>query len=538
MSKSLKRVAPMCMIAAYATLGIFLIRFYRYEIDPDGISYISIAQKYARGEFSDAINACWGPLYSWLLVPFLSLGIDPLLAAKILGIILGTVTLAGFIRLTDRFEIHDPIRKLLQVTSIPILLSYSFTLITADLLQVCIIIFYCCVIFDADYSARSFFSGFACGILGALAYFAKSYGLPFFCIHFSIMNGIYFIKSPDPVRKARLVKNWLSGIAVFLAVSSIWIAVISQKYGYVTFGTAGRYNFARIGPGEKGDTGHLKGQAMIYDGFLDLPNRTALNSFEDPSLYDRKLWNPVRHYRHYASVVYMNMREAARVFLKFSPFSIPVLIISFFVCLGPLRRSSSVSGLGILLLTTGVFTLGYLLVVIEERYLWIDSFFLLCMGGILLRLLRSSRVLGTSFRFWTVAAAVMLSFLAAPLKDLASNFNSGKDIRVFGIQLKDRYGIKGFIASSRHWNLNYYLAYYLKTQYYGASNNLYDCGRLERELAGKHVDYYLAWDDSEELQCAFLKNMPQDKRVFQDVVILERIPHTVTIYDLRAERKE
>ncbi|MHC4720172.1 MAG: hypothetical protein ACYSYT_06835, partial [Planctomycetota bacterium] len=57
-------------------LGGALVGHYRYQINPDGISYISVAQKYLAGDFAGAINGYWGPLYSWLLMPFLYFGIE------------------------------------------------------------------------------------------------------------------------------------------------------------------------------------------------------------------------------------------------------------------------------------------------------------------------------------------------------------------------------------------------------------------------------------------------------------------------------
>lgn len=43
----------------------------RYEISPDGISYLDIADAYLRGDWAIAFNAQWSPLYCWLLIPVL-----------------------------------------------------------------------------------------------------------------------------------------------------------------------------------------------------------------------------------------------------------------------------------------------------------------------------------------------------------------------------------------------------------------------------------------------------------------------------------
>ena len=39
------------VLIIYSVLGLFLLRHYQYQINPDEVSYISIAQKYARGDF-------------------------------------------------------------------------------------------------------------------------------------------------------------------------------------------------------------------------------------------------------------------------------------------------------------------------------------------------------------------------------------------------------------------------------------------------------------------------------------------------------
>src|SRR5688500_8383328 len=39
----------------------------RYPIDADGVSYLDIADAYMRGDWRNAINAYWSPLYSWIL---------------------------------------------------------------------------------------------------------------------------------------------------------------------------------------------------------------------------------------------------------------------------------------------------------------------------------------------------------------------------------------------------------------------------------------------------------------------------------------
>ena len=48
----------LCALHAYAN---------RHLINPDAISYLDVASAYARGDFANAVNSYWSPLYSWLL---------------------------------------------------------------------------------------------------------------------------------------------------------------------------------------------------------------------------------------------------------------------------------------------------------------------------------------------------------------------------------------------------------------------------------------------------------------------------------------
>jgi len=80
------------ILILYLVLGLTLLGYYQYQINPDGVGYIQTAWKYLSGDFYGAVNAYWGPLLSWLLIPFLYFNQNPdyaLYSAKILSLILG-----------------------------------------------------------------------------------------------------------------------------------------------------------------------------------------------------------------------------------------------------------------------------------------------------------------------------------------------------------------------------------------------------------------------------------------------------------------
>jgi hypothetical protein len=64
----------------YSCLSLSLFDYER--VTGDATLYLSIAQKYVNGDFVNAINGYWGPLLSWLMVPFLLFGSSHLFSDK------------------------------------------------------------------------------------------------------------------------------------------------------------------------------------------------------------------------------------------------------------------------------------------------------------------------------------------------------------------------------------------------------------------------------------------------------------------------
>src|ERR1035438_5940259 len=79
------------VLVTYIILGIFLFRYYQYQINFDETVYITIAKSYMTGSFYVSINDYWSPLISWLLTPFMLFAKTPVAAlqsAKILSLII------------------------------------------------------------------------------------------------------------------------------------------------------------------------------------------------------------------------------------------------------------------------------------------------------------------------------------------------------------------------------------------------------------------------------------------------------------------
>src|SRR6266496_4093043 len=86
------------LVAAYLVQIALLVKsawLFREQINPDAVVYIRIAQYYLSGQTHLMVSGTWGPLLSWLIVPWLLVFDDPLLAAHAAVAVSAVVFLFG-----------------------------------------------------------------------------------------------------------------------------------------------------------------------------------------------------------------------------------------------------------------------------------------------------------------------------------------------------------------------------------------------------------------------------------------------------------
>lgn len=503
------------VLIIYLLLGLFFLNYYQYIINSDAVSYISIAKHYVSGNYPDAINGYWGPLLSWLLIPFLFFGSNPfysLYSARILSLIIGIFTIIGIRRLSYRFEMDEVIRTIILISMIPIVLYFSLNLnVSPDLLVICLLIYYLSIIFDPKYTNNSY-NAVYCGIIGALAYLSKSYVFPFFIAHFLLFNTYYYFKG-FKVEKQKLMKNFFLGISIFLVISGLWVGIISDKYGHLTIGTAGEYNEALVGPGSVD-------HPMLYQGLLQPPNQNAVSAWEDPSYIKMNSWNPLESlntFNHQLGIIWGNILKTIYYYEIFSILSLLIIVVSLFLLIRkPADKSNRI--LGFSLVTIFLYSIGYCLILVEDRYLWLVYVILMLMGGFLVNILFKTEFLkglNENFisRFKIVILMVfVLSFIIFPVSTLIQDTSSpnspyyhGKDLFNLSYSL-DAYNVSGRIASDDQWHGSLYLSYYIDSTYYGKinGNNSRD---LEKELEENNIDYYFVWNYPDDVQLSHYKDI-------------------------------
>jgi len=176
-------------LAVYAIVCAVFYPSLRFMISADTLNYISVAELYASGQWSQAVNAFWSPAYSWLLVPFITAGVNGVVAVKIVNIVIGALILTTLSSLAETQKLEDAWTTLLLVAAVPFVASSAFLISTPDVLVVLVLTVYlrCLLRLHASNQTRM---GALVGIIGFAGYLSKFYLFLFLC--FTSRERLYF----------------------------------------------------------------------------------------------------------------------------------------------------------------------------------------------------------------------------------------------------------------------------------------------------------------------------------------------------------
>lgn len=525
MKKGFINLTFILSIITFIILHIFLVKYhelYEYGVNTGTIAFFTIAKKYIMGDFYNAVVGGFGPLPSWLLIPFMKIGLKPKIALCIVNGIIGLLILIGIRKLSYRFEINETLRNIITFSAVPIVLSFTLTEHIPDLLVVCTGILYLNIIFDIDYP-QSPFKGILCGIIGAIGYLGKAFMFPFFISHFLLFNILHYLRIEE--NKRNVLRNGVLGMLVFFSISGIWIGILSSKYNKITFDMSGTYNHRIIGPEVKQVTKYSGWEGWrnmarmghpVYDqGFFPPPNDTAISIWEDFASLTKYLkpWSPFEswnNFKYQLKLIFKNIYYTIGIFeTYFSIFSSIIILGYILLYIVPpyfkIFKNDKLYPLITLFLICG----GYILVYPAARYLWINNILILLMGAHLLNVLLKSTFFN-KVRKNLLLIAFVVSFVALPLKDsLTGAQNYDKNFKPL-IKAFEKYNDvlrNKKIASNDKFSETLKLLFYLdiNANYYGeAKENIKD-DELEKELKKYDIDYYIVWQDSvKKAEPAFL----------------------------------
>ncbi|HEV7300212.1 MAG TPA: hypothetical protein VGN72_12655 [Tepidisphaeraceae bacterium] len=480
---------PVLVAVAYLWFALHYIGAFRYQMNPDGVGYLSVAHQYATGRFADAVNAYWSPLYSWLLVPFLLVRVEPLLATKILGLLIGGATIYGMWRIARNAAVPRNVNLLICAAAIPLVADAAYQVTTPDLLVACAILHYLAALTDPSQPWR-WTRALRIGMWAGIAYLAKAYALPFVIAHFLLVRLIELIRSGPASPRGAILRSSAISLLAFIVIVGAWSTVLTRKFGYVTTGSTGRYNL-RI------DAPNSPGQVMHFAGFLPPPNETAVSVWDDITYHVDLVprWSPFESAENRQWMqrnVSRNFDALMKQIEWMTPWCYPILLLGGLLVLS--RADLRPRRPGFILATAFLlYPCGYLVLHIERRFLAPVGLLMLLMVAYLIGRAAARGLLSGWWRRGIAAAVVGATFIGNPWDSLEKSRGTGRSTVELADRLRDTLPTGATVASDGRWGETLYLSYLRGWHYYGEPKPSQPDTAILDDLDRLNVDYLLVW---------------------------------------------
>ena len=366
------------ILAVYFLLAALVVYQSADQINPDGVAYVQIARHYAHGRFDLAVSSYWGPLLSWLLVPLVWLGIGSMAAVKAINVVLGAGLGLAAVSLARRVKLNwNP--NVVLAGSLTLVLAMLPQPITPDVLLATLMTLY----FARSarlLRSRSAKVAFGAGLIGGAAYLAKAYALAFVPLHLALTLAVGLSVRGGLGARTRQLVAGLAGVAL---VAGPWVVAVSVKEGRPTIGSVTRLADAFVYSIKTGQN------CPLYR--VQTPRPGRINVWENPTEIPQDYVDAARPPENYRSrILLANGNELNNMLRWFDPIvplavgwvivvlSIPVqLLLRAVDWRGPQtpRKGRPVGTLGVprriwLAGSVAVYAGGYMLVLMESRYLW------------------------------------------------------------------------------------------------------------------------------------------------------------------------
>jgi hypothetical protein len=153
------------------------------------------------------------------------------------------------------------------------------------------------------------------------------------------------------------------------------------------------------------------------------------------------------------------------------------------------------------LLTIGLYTAGYRVILVGDRYLWIVYILLVLMGSYLLTVLFKNPFFDNKKKNIFLIVFILLFSVTLAINFISAVDGTANTEGVYGLSqtLKKEYNLHGNIASNDEWRKSLYIAYFTNSKYYGQTGKNISSNDLIRELKKNNIDFYIVWGNSDGL---------------------------------------
>jgi len=292
----------------------------RQMINYDAIFYMRIASYYANLQFDLAVNGYWGPLFSWLMIPLLGIFENPIDAARLVMALSAVIFLIGSISVFKSFDIH-PAGKILGAWITAVVSAAWAVHMTPDLLMGGLLCFAVGQMASTKWIENRK-AQVTAGVFWGIAYFAKAAAFPLAIIISSIITALWAIGHEN---KKAILRSLAITMIVFLSIASVWVLVLSLKYGGMVISTSGKIAHAIVGPR---DVERLHPHNVTFH----VPEAGRISSAEDPTNMPYKFWSPfesVAYAKHQWMLICYNAKEIVATLAGFSVSGLGLFAILF-----------------------------------------------------------------------------------------------------------------------------------------------------------------------------------------------------------------
>src|SRR5215831_12354733 len=314
LSRPTKLVATAYLVQImFAVKSVWLLR--ESILNPDAVSYMRIAQYYLSGQTDLMVSGVWGPLLSWLIVPWLVVFDNPLLAThaavavSAVGFLFGCHCVLRAARLPD-------IAIIIGIWTTAFLsVAWSGIVTGPDLLMAGLFCYGTSLLLSDKWVANPRRALGAGMILGA-AYLAKHVALPASALMIIALAGTNVAVYPSSLRQT--VRATTIVVAGILIVAGPWIGILSYKYGRPLFSTIGPIQHAIVGPPDmpRDHPDHLR-------FYKPEPGRISMS--EDPTNLPYNYWSPfqsVAYAIHQVKIIHRNAHMVIQYLKAFDWFGL------------------------------------------------------------------------------------------------------------------------------------------------------------------------------------------------------------------------
>ncbi|MBI4930785.1 MAG: hypothetical protein HY841_08495 [Bacteroidetes bacterium] len=487
------------VLLVYVLLAIILFPHYKYFVDsPDALQYLVIAKKYSVGNFTEAMNSFWSPLFSWLLSILILSGIEPIVLAKVLQLVIGGFVLLGINRLlsssNNRFIYYSIMSAVLIF-----ILNCVLLVLTADLIFLALSIWLGVILNKKTFYFGKRISFIIIGTMGALLYFSKGIGFSFFLVTFSAYNLLLYFKKESPV-KTILIKYVLT-LFVFLGISSVWIYLISNKENKFVISSAASYNLNVINPFINPDVFSEIRHPYSRQGLTPPPSESSLCAWEEPQKMFLVQWSPFtssENFIHYLLVIGKNLLSIRSFYFGLDAGTVLCISLLLLWFYGKEDVKNIFTNNLTLFVLCICCTFPYVFLLVMERYLWINTVAIAILSYYSFhRLIERNKKVGILF-----LSIFLFLFVKNPLIEFRKYYN--EHVAIYNEKAEVTKFISGETASlfssnenpDVHYAKSALVSYLADRKYFGMLCVPEQGKNIAQELQKFNIRYLLSWDSS------------------------------------------